>query len=79
MAVLLGALLAAAPARAAKKDDMGIPVKVIVLDHEKKPLPTAVIRHPLEQDRHRVNSVDGSWRPACSTCRTAPSCASPRA
>lgn len=61
MAVLLGALLAAAPARAAKKDDMGIPVKVIVLDHEKKPLPTAVIRHPLEQDRHRVNSVDGSW------------------
>lgn len=48
-------------ALAAPKADEGVPVKVVVLDEEKKPIPTAVIRHPLEQDRHRVNSVDGSW------------------
>ncbi len=39
----------------------GVPVKVVVKDDEGTPIPTAVVRHPLEQDRHRVNSVDGSW------------------
>lgn len=39
----------------------GVPVKVVVKDEENQPIPTAVVRHPLEQDRHRVNSVDGSW------------------
>ena len=39
----------------------GVPVKVIVKDDQNAPIPTAVVRHPLEQDRHRVNSVDGSW------------------
>lgn len=39
----------------------GVPVKVVVKDDEGAPIPTAVVRHPLEQDRHRVNSVDGSW------------------
>ena len=32
-----------------------------VLDEADAPIPTAVIRHPEEADRHRVNSVDGTW------------------
>ncbi len=44
-----------------KSPDEGVPVKVIVKDAASAPVPTAVVRHPLEQDRHRVNSVDGSW------------------
>ena len=39
----------------------GVPVRVIVLDIDRKPISTAVVRHPQEADRHRVNSVDGSW------------------
>ncbi len=39
----------------------GIPVKVIVLDQAGAPIPTAVVRHPKEADRHRVNTFDGSW------------------
>jgi hypothetical protein len=49
------------PAHAAKKEDAGVLVRVIVLDAERKPVSTAVVRHPQEADRHRVNSVDGSW------------------
>ena len=60
-AVTAVALLAPTVAIAAPKVEEGVPVKVVVLDEDKKPIPTAVIRHPLEQDRHRVNSVDGSW------------------
>lgn len=48
---------AAKPADSAE----GVPVKVVVKDDAGTPIPTAVVRHPLEQDRHRVNSVDGSW------------------
>ena len=59
LALLLGL---GAPARAAKdKYADGVPVQVTVLDPEGEPIPTAVIRHPDEADRHRVNSVDGSW------------------
>ncbi len=42
----------------------GIPVKVIVTDVDGKPIPTAVVRHPQEADRHRVNTFDGSWEAA---------------
>jgi hypothetical protein len=49
------------PALAKAKDDQGVPVRVIVLDADRKPISTAVVRHPQEADRHRVNSVDGSW------------------
>ncbi len=49
------------PAYAKDKVAPGVPVRVIVNDPEGKPIPTAVIRHPQEQDRHRVNAVDGSW------------------
>ncbi|MEN9787859.1 MAG: hypothetical protein RLZZ299_3123 [Pseudomonadota bacterium] len=56
---LLGALGGAADAHA--KDTPGVNVRVVVKDTEAKPIPTAVVRHPQEQDRHRVNAVDGSW------------------
>lgn len=39
----------------------GVPVKITVLDDGRKPVPTAVIRHPDEADRHRVNSLTGAW------------------
>lgn len=55
------ALSLAAPAVAKEKSEEGVPVKVVVSDTEKKPIPTAVIRHAQEMDRHRVNAVDGSW------------------
>jgi hypothetical protein len=53
----------AGPALAADKDAKkeGVPVKVVVEDTEGRPIATAVVRHPQEADRHRVNSVDGSW------------------
>jgi hypothetical protein len=58
--LLLG-LLGPGLAEAGKKDDEGVPVEVTVLDPEGKPVPTAVIRHPDEADRHRVNSLTGAW------------------
>ena len=62
MAVLLAGLLLSGPALAKKKkDDDGVPVKVTVLDPDGKPIPTAVIRQSEEADRHRVNSLTGSW------------------
>ena len=39
----------------------GVNVKVKVLDDANKPLATAVIRHPEEDQRHPVNAVDGTW------------------
>jgi hypothetical protein len=39
----------------------GVPVKVYVLDVEGEPIPTAVVRHPKEADRHRVNAATGHW------------------
>lgn len=65
--VLLGlmalGLLSSAPEAMAKKGDEGTRVYVQVLDDAEtpSPIPTAVIRHPEEADRHRVNSVDGTW------------------
>ncbi len=59
--LLSGALLASGPALAKKKDGEGVNVKVTVLDDVGAPIPTAVIRHPQEADRHRVNSLTGAW------------------
>jgi hypothetical protein len=58
-AALLVLTATAPPAFAA--DGEGIPVTVTVMNSAGDPVPTAVIRHPDEADRHRVNSVDGSW------------------
>ena len=41
--------------------DEGIPVTVVVLDEAGAPVPTAVVRHPEEADRHRVNTETGGW------------------
>jgi hypothetical protein len=67
--LLLGALVLApalVPATASAKkgsegDPEGVPVKVKVLDADGNPIPTAVVRHPDEADRHRVNSPTGEW------------------
>jgi hypothetical protein len=53
--------LAAASPSSAKEDDEGIPVEVRVLDASGNPIATAVVRHPDEEERHRVNTVTGSW------------------
>ena len=44
------------------KEDAGVEVKVYVLDAGSEPISTAVVRHPQEMDRHRVNTQDGSWK-----------------
>ncbi|NOY24402.1 MAG: hypothetical protein GXP62_00875 [Oligoflexia bacterium] len=60
--VLVGSLFFSSPALAkGDKYADGVPVKVTVLDVNGDPIPTAVIRHPDEADRHRVNSLTGSW------------------
>ena len=45
----------------AKETDAGIPVEVRVMDAVANPIATAVVRHPDEEERHRVNTVTGSW------------------
>ncbi len=50
-----------APAAAHAKDDEGVEVTIKVLDDAGEPIPTAVVRHPSEEFRHRVNTFDGSW------------------
>ncbi len=58
----LGFGLVAAPDAFAKKaDGEGVPVYVKVLDGEGEPVSTAVVRHPDEADRHRVNALTGEW------------------
>ena len=39
----------------------GTRIQVRVLSEAGEPIPTAVIRHPDEEERHRVNSVTGTW------------------
>lgn len=45
----------------AKRDEGGVPITIQVLDILGEPIPTAVIRHPEEAFRHRVNSITGEW------------------
>ena len=56
--LMMMTLTVAAPAMA---EDVGIPVTVHVTDREGNPVPTAVVRHPKEADRHRVNTETGKW------------------
>ena len=49
------------PTAEAAKDEEGVPVTIQVLDIAGDPIPTAVVRHPEEADRHRVNSITGEW------------------
>jgi hypothetical protein len=52
--------LMAAPAVSFAAEVAGVPLKIIVLDTEGKPIPTAQVRNPKEADRHPVNAVDGA-------------------
>ena len=45
----------------AQANDPGLPVVVQVVDSEGEPIRTAVIRNPLETDRHQVNRINGEW------------------
>lgn len=42
-------------------EDPGVKVTVRVVDGEGNPIPTAVVRHPAEESRHRVNTENGEW------------------
>jgi len=45
-----------------KNTGEGVPVRVYVLDQVTKvPIASAVVRHPEEAERHRVNAVSGYW------------------
>lgn len=54
----------ASPLSAFAAEDEGVPIKIIVVDIEGAPIPTAVVRHPKEAERHRVNILDGSYETA---------------
>ncbi len=41
--------------------DVGVPVTVKVIQADGTPIPTAVVRHPQEAERHRVNTATGEW------------------
>ena len=58
IALLVAPFVVVAPALA---EDVGIPVTVQVTDAMQLPIATAVVRHPSEQDRHRVNTETGKW------------------
>ena len=58
--LLLATSFITAPALAAGPDE-GLQLAVTVLNSDGEPIPTATIRHPEEQDRHRVNAVTGTW------------------
>jgi len=60
-AILVGTLVSGAAEAKKKGDSEGVPVKVVVTDETDGAISTAIIRHPQEADRHRVNAVDGSW------------------
>lgn len=62
--LILTLLMGLAPgsvAEAKKDKDAGVNVRITVLDEAGAPIPTAVVRHPDEADRRRVNSVTGVW------------------
>ncbi len=62
--LILGGALAATlgvTSATAFAQDVGVPITVYVLDEEENPVPTAVVRHPDEADRHRVNTSTGAW------------------
>lgn len=43
------------------QEDEGIPVAIKVVDPAGEPVAAAVVRHPSEEERHRVNTVTGEW------------------
>jgi hypothetical protein len=59
--IVLAACLTPHVAAADKGAAEAVPVRVIVRDEAGAPVPTAVVRHPKEADRHRVNAATGEW------------------
>lgn len=57
----LALFLFAACATTPQGDGVGTRIQVRVMNEDGDPVPTAVIRHPEEEERHRVNSVTGAW------------------
>jgi len=45
----------------AKPSPPGVPVTIRVVTVDGEPIPTAVIRHPVEAARHQVNQDTGEW------------------
>lgn len=45
----------------AAAQEAGIPVEIRVLDPDGQAIPTAVVRHPEEQERHPVNTITGAY------------------
>ena len=45
----------------AMAQEAGIPVEIRVLNPDGEPIPTAVVRHPQEQERHPVNTITGAY------------------
>ncbi len=60
-AMMAAVMLGSTPANAGGKKDEGVNVRITVMDEAQAPIPTAVVRHPDEADRRRVNSVTGVW------------------
>jgi hypothetical protein len=58
--MFMAATLVACPKSGQGSGD-GTLLKVTVIDIERDPIPTAVVRHPDVGDRIRVNSLTGSW------------------
>ncbi len=59
--ILVMACFLSHPASAKKPAGEGVPIRVTVVDATGAPVPTAVVRHPEEADRHRVNAATGEW------------------
>ncbi len=60
-ALLTVLLLLGACATTPEGSGIGTRIQVRVLDEAGNPISTAVIRHPEEEERHRVNAVTGAW------------------
>jgi hypothetical protein len=59
--MLLTACLLSHSASAKKSAGEGVSIHVTVVDATGSPVPTAVVRHAKEADRHRVNAATGEW------------------
>lgn len=59
-AAVMAPMAVAAPSVAFAQEE-GIPVTVEVRDGEGAVVPTAVIRHPQEAEKHKVNTETGRW------------------
>jgi pseudouridine-5'-phosphate glycosidase len=63
LSAMLTLSAASSPAQAKKASvEEGVEVTIVVQDAAGEPIPTAVVRHPGEAARNRVNAVNGEWK-----------------